>query len=176
MDDDIDFDELFGPPPGPDDPPAHPTYRATVVGARVTVIHWLPNLDVGPATRVLLREREAAGVSIADLNVLGTGTDRELVVRYLARGGGARAERALTRWAAMTGHKRLWLPDRLVALEPPKRFAPAATTCTNCGLEWREGAPEFWSMVRENGAFPAYCLVCGGDLPQWTIQRKRPVT
>jgi hypothetical protein len=109
---------------------------------------------------------------VADLTTSGDPPRRELVVRFLARGGGARAERTLARWAAATGHSRLWLPDRVVPLSPPERFDQARTTCSNCGVEWREGDPEFWANVQQSGSFPTYCLLCGGDLPQWTLSRR----
>ena len=172
MDED-DFFPFGDAEPDPDEPPGHPTYRATIVGERITVIHWVPFLASGPLHRPILREREQAGVTIADLTVLGEGTDRELVVKFLARGGGDPVRRKLSRWAAETGHRRIWFPDRVVELKPPSRFGTAATTCSNCGLTYREDEPEFWAMVRENGTFPTYCLVCGGDLPQWTARSKR---
>lgn len=112
-------------------------------------------------------------MTIADLTVLGRGLEREVIAKVLANGGGATAERALAGWAAATGHRRLWLPSQVVELELPVRFGKASTTCSNCGYFYREGAPEFWAMVRENGTFPTYCLVCGGDLPQWTTRGKR---
>lgn len=176
MDDEDDFLEGLDVPGAdegttdPDGPPGDPDYRATVVGARVTVIPWMSFLADGPLQRPALLERERAGVTIADLTVLGSGADREVVARFLARGGGTRAERALVRWAAATGHRRLWLPSRVVALEPPARFGKASTTCSNCGYVYRDGAPEFWARVRGAGTFPTYCLVCGGDLPQWTTR------
>jgi hypothetical protein len=171
MDDDFD---LFGDAdPDPDDAPGRPTYRATIVGERITVIHWVPFLASGPLHRPILREREQAGVTIADLTVLGDGPDRELVVKFLARGGGEAAGRALSRWAAQTGHRRIWFPGRVVDLKVPARFGQVATTCSNCGFTYHEDEPEFWATVRSNGTFPTYCLVCGGDLPQWTGRSKQ---
>jgi hypothetical protein len=162
-----DFEEWSLDPPDPDDAPPPPDYRATVVGARVTLIPWGPHLVVGPAHRALLREREAAGVTVADLTVSGSPPGREVVMRFLARGAGAGGERALLRWAAATGHRRVWLPGKVIPLSPPKRFGQARTTCSNCGVEWRESDPEFWAGVQSAGTFPGFCLICGGDLPQW---------
>lgn len=171
-DDDLDFD--FGcDPPGPDDPPGDPTYRATVHGDRLTVIHWMPHLRVGPVHRAMLREREASGITMADLTRLGESGARELVVHFLARGGGRAAERVLGRWAASTGHARMWLPERVVELRRPHRLGAVATTCPTCGTAWREAEPQFWAVVQEAGTFPTYCLLCGGDLPQWTAARAR---
>ena len=167
MDEDFDFDDFEFEEPGPDDPPDQPDYRATVVDGRVTVLPWGPHLLVGPTHRMLLREREAAGVTVADLTQAGKAPAREVVVRFLARGGGAAAERALVAWARWTGHSRIWLPGKVIPLSPPRRFGQAATTCSNCGVTWRESEPEFWAFVQEAGAFPTFCLVCGGDLPQW---------
>lgn len=158
---DLDFEEAT-----PDDPPPCPDYRATVVGSRVTVVPWGPHLAVGPAQRRMLRERADAGVSVADLTVSGVPPSRDLMVRFLA-GGGRGAQTALRRWAARTGHRRIWFPDRVVGLHPPRRFGQARTTCSNCGVEWRESDPEFWAGVQSAGTFPSYCLLCGGDLPQW---------
>ena len=172
MDDDIDFDDFeFFEERGPDDPPDQPDYRATVVDGRVTVIPWGMHLAVGPFQRAMLREREAAGVTVADLTVTGRAPRREVVVRFLARGGGAAAERALIAWARWTGHARVWLPGKVIPLSAPKRFGTACTTCSNCGVTWRESEPEFWAGVQELGTFPTFCLVCGGDLPQWTKVR-----
>jgi hypothetical protein len=173
--DDFDFGDFETglEPPDPDDPPPAPDYRAKVVGSRVTVICWGPHLMAGPAMRALLRERERAGVTVADLSVDGSAPGREVVVRYLARGGGAAAERVLARWAASTGHARIWFPDKVIALSAPKRFGSVHTTCSNCGVEWRESDPEFWAGVQEAGTFPSFCLLCGGDLPQWRRVRAR---
>lgn len=174
-DDDIeyeDFDELGPAAPDPDDPPGAPDYRATVVGDRVTLIHWSELLHQGPFHRALLSERAEAGVTIADLTVLETDV-RELVVSWLARGGGVAAERALLRWAAVTGHRRVWLPDRVVTPAAPRAFATATTTCPNCGVRWSESGTGFWARVQASGCFPGYCLLCGGDLPQWSTRRMR---
>ena len=173
--DDIDFSdfEFFDDEPDPDGPPGDPDYRATVVGPRLTVVHWMEYLHVSPIHRAMLREREAAGVTMADLTVLGEGGARELVVRLLAHGGGRDAERLLARWAAATGHVRLWLPERVIALRPPSRFGAVTATCPTCGVSWREQDPQFWAGVQAVGRFPTYCLLCGGDLPQWTGVREK---
>src|SRR3954471_18876070 len=92
-----------------------PDFRATVAGARVTVIPWMPALVCCGPMAGLLRERERAGVTIADLTRVN---DRELVARVLARGGARRAENALVRWAGAAGYTRLWLPSRVVELDP----------------------------------------------------------
>lgn len=165
--DDWDLDGLFDEPE-PDDAPGDPDYRATVSGDRLLVVNWMPCLDDGPVTRTLLRAREAAGTTIADLSVSGEPGERDLVVRFLARGGGRAAERRIARWAALTGHRRLWLPDRVVDLPRPRKLGEVATSCPSCGAEWREGDPRFWSSVQAAGLFPSFCLLCGGDLPQWT--------
>jgi hypothetical protein len=152
-----------------DDSPGSPDYRATVVWDRVTVIPWMRALVCsGPMTSMLL-ERERAGVTIADLTRCGGPDARELTVRVLARGGGRRAERVLVRWAATAGYERLWLPDRVVDLAPATGGRDAATRCTNCGADYREGTPEFWSAVRDLGMFPGWCPLCGGDMPQWRV-------
>lgn len=57
MDDEDDFleglhawEEGFDAPE-PDEPPGDPDYRSTIVGARVTVIPWVPFLADGPLQR-----------------------------------------------------------------------------------------------------------------------------
>ena len=171
--DDLDLFDYLDDDPDPDGPPSDPDYRVTVLGARLTVVHWMEHLHVSPIHRAMLREREAAGVTMADLTVMGVAGERELVVRFLARGGGRDAERVLMRWAAATGHRRLWLPERIVALRAPERFGEVAATCPTCGASWREQDPQFWAGVHSVGRFPTYCLLCGGDLPQWTGVREK---
>ena len=169
-DDDFEFEFDDWRPPDPDDPPPCPHYRATLRDGRVTVIPWGPHLSVGPVHRRLLRERAASGVAVADLVVSGAPPAREVVVRWLARAPGAEA--ALIRWASWTGHSRMWLPGKVIPLSAPKRFGQAVTTCSNCGVEWRESDPEFWAAVQSAGTFPSFCLLCGGDLPQWERARR----
>lgn len=173
-DEDFDFDDLFGEDePEPDDPPpAAPDFRATVAGARLTVLHWNHALHVSPLHRAVMREREAAGVTIADLRCTGAAPRREVAVTFLARGGGARAERLLARWASLTGHARIWFPGRVQELAPA-RAGTVSTTCSSCGMQWSESSAEFWAGVRAAGVFPSFCLICGGDLPQWTLSGKR---
>jgi hypothetical protein len=150
--------------PAPDDPPRAPAFRATIAGDRVTVIGHMPFMLGGPVAGAAFREREAEGVTLADVAVEGD----ELIVDLLAHGGGERAERALERWAALAGYRRIWFPGRVVALDAA---APgqAEVRCPGCGHRWAEHRPQFWLAVREAGQFPSYCLLCGHDLPQWEV-------
>jgi hypothetical protein len=49
----------------------------------------------------------------------------------------------------------------------------AEATCPTCGLPWRDDTVEFWERVRRDGAFPGFCLACGGSLPEWTVAAVR---
>jgi len=169
--DDFDFEDFELPTP--DDPPT-PDYRATVVGSEVTVIPCNPSaLFTGGPTGAIIRAREDDGVTVVDLCVSGELPDREVSVTFLARGGGRRAEKALVDWAAATGYRRIWFPARVVPLEPAGELGGARTTCPRCQAEWRDGGQRFWAGVRRRGLFPTWCMVCGGDLPQWKVRRRR---
>jgi hypothetical protein len=111
-------------------------------------------------------------VAIADLrrwrNDDGSG---ELSVEFLSGGDRRRAERVLERWARVAGYSRIWLPDRVVELrgaEPPP-VGTACADCPTCGTAWDDGIPEFWRTVHGAGCFPRTCLLCGGELPQWSL-------
>jgi hypothetical protein len=173
--DDIDFSEL-GLPKGEqadrDGPPPAPSFRATVRDGRVMLIGWMPCiLDSAAAARPALALREKASVTIADLAVSAEGLDREVAVTFLVHGGGRAAERALERWAEVTGHRRIWFPKRVVTFDecPPLRVA--SVTCPCCGHAYEESEARFWVAVHARGHFPNFCLFCGGDLPQWATRR-----
>ena len=69
------------------------------------------------------------------------------------------------------GHRRLWLPDRLVEIErDPEAITHASVRCDVCHARWSDGTPEFWLGVREAKAFPKWCPVCGCELPQWVTR------
>jgi hypothetical protein len=152
--------------------PGAPELRATIVGTRLTLHDWFPGLVCGGPFRDRFRDRRDAGVAIADLrrwrNDDGSG---ELSVEFLSGGDRPRAERALERWAHLAGYSRVWLPDRVV--EFPAASAPAVaranSSCPTCGAEWDDEIPEFWQTVRNSGCFPRTCLLCGGELPQWSL-------
>ena len=87
------------------------------------------------------------------------------------------AVRVLLSWAESVGYERVWLPDRLVALDPGALGLPAANiTCPTCHATWTDNSPEFWTEVHRQGRFPTACPICAGDLPQWSIDGRRPST
>jgi hypothetical protein len=93
--------------------------------------------------------------------------ERDLEVRFLANDGLA-ARRALRRWAARAGHRRIWFRDQVVDLEsPPELDGEFATTCPTCDLEISDSGPELTKFVHEVGHFPLNCFVCGTFVPQW---------
>ena len=174
MDDD-DFEHLFGAPEierDADSPPADPDFRITVVGRRITAISWMPCLMNGPGAGSAFREREADGVTVADLTADGAPGEREAVVTWLARGGGPEAERLLAKWAHTVGFSRVWFPDRVVTFPRPAAVTPVKVRCRGCGHEFETASPQFWADVRQSGRFPSWCLLCGHDLPQWRVSRR----
>jgi hypothetical protein len=93
--------------------------------------------------------------------------ERDLEVRFLANDVLA-ARRALRRWAARAGHRRIWFRDQVVDLEsPPELDGEFATTCPTCDLEISDSGPELTKFVHEVGHFPLNCFVCGTFVPQW---------
>lgn len=166
----MDFDELFEmfgiDPDDEGEAPSVPDFRATIRGSKLTLVGWAPHLlSVGP-TGALVRERAHAGVTIADLWVTGD-EPSEVIVGYLAVADRRRADRLLARWAEAVGHGRLWLPDRLVELDPDRPLGSARVECPTCGAGWQDGSTDFWVNVRQGGRFPSLCPICNGDLPQW---------
>jgi len=176
-DDDLDFDDLFadGEPKEQDrdGPPDEPTWRAVVRGDEVTLIHWMPWLMHGPGARLNFDAREQAGVSVADLTTIGSGFEREVIVDFRAHGGGVAAEKALERWAKITGYLRIWFPKRVVVFDECSPLRTATVTCPTCGHDYREREAQFWVTVQDCGQFPNWCLLCGGDLPQWEARRTK---
>lgn len=170
MDEDFDeiFDELFGDEDG--DRAPQPSWRATIRGCQLRLTTWAPWLARGGPMGALLAQRERAGIAIADLTVHG-GDERELSVRFHVAGPDPhQAEQVLVDWAARVGYGRVWLPDRLVAIQPdPERFGTAAVRCSTCRARWSDSTPEFWLGVTKAGAFPLFCPLCGCEMPQWTV-------
>lgn len=154
-----------------DDLPGPPALRATIVEGRITLNNWWPGLVCGGPWRQYFRERRDAGVAIADLRrSRDSGGEGDITVEFLSAGNRADAEAALEVWARWTGYRRIWFDDRVVDLgiDPPAVLT-AAVACPTCGARWDDGIPEFWASVRDEGVFPRTCVLCGGELPQWTV-------
>ncbi|MDP9384213.1 MAG: hypothetical protein M3P50_03085, partial [Actinomycetota bacterium] len=145
-----------------------PWWRATIAAGTVTLNPWTPRLiRGGPAAMVLER---LGDVAIADFFATGADGD-EVLVRFVSRSPRPEgAAEAVLDWARATGHRRVWLPDRVADLEPAgDRLCVAEVRCPTCGLEWRDETPEFWCGVHAAGAFPGFCAACGGSLPEWRV-------
>lgn len=181
-----DIDEIIEELEGDGEPQDDPTYRATIIPrtGRVSVTGWAAWLARAGALGKLLEDRRRAGVAIVDLTVTGEGRD-EVIARFYSDGGDLdRVEEALVEWAAHVGYRRLWLSDRMVALDPaPEQIGRATVRCPTCRAGWADSNPEFWLMVRKQGEFPRWCPVCGFELPQWRVsdpgretRKRRPAT
>jgi hypothetical protein len=143
-----------------------PSVRATIAGGQVTLNPQLAGtICGGPASMTFGR---LEGVVLVDLAHAGADHD-ELVatVPPNAPPVGAAARRILAEWAALVGYRRLWLPDRVIALEPPPPVGTAIVRCPTCTSVWADDSPGFWATVRANGHFPGYCPACSGSLPEW---------
>ena len=171
---DEDFNEIIDELTGDGDGPPAPTWRATIRGRRLTLTAWAPFLITNGPLGNLMPGREADGITIADLTVHGEDED-ELSVRFYALGTTIeRAEAVLIEWATRVGYRRLWLPDRLVPIEPePEQLGTASVRCPTCRARWQDGSPEFWLLVKGGGTFPKWCPMCGCELPQWTVRPAR---
>ena len=146
--------------------------RATIRDGKITLTPWQPSLaDSGPMSR-FLREREQAGVAIADLrDERDAAGKRELIVEFMAAGARrAEVESTLAAWATDVGFDRVWFPNGPVDLERGAvGLGTASVTCPTCGAEWIDASPAFWFAVADMGHFPTACSVCGNTLPQWTV-------
>jgi len=140
--------------------------RATIAGGRLTLNPPLRGtITGGPASMTLAHLH---GVVLVDLRHAGEDDD-ELVATVPPNAPRITptARRALARWAALVGYRRLWLPDRVLELEPPATLRVAEVRCPTCTATWSDGSESFWATVRANGHFPGYCPACGGSLPEW---------
>jgi hypothetical protein len=145
-----------------------PKFRATIADGRLMLIPWTPHLAFAGPLGVMARQRGEDGVTIVDLSAPGP---RELIATQVANGSRwPSARRTLLRWARIVGYRRVWLPDRVVDLEPPRRaLGEASVHCPTCHMHWTDGSPDFWAFVHENGSFPRWCTICGSGLPQWEV-------
>ena len=144
-------------------------FRATIRKGRVTMVPEDHAMVEGGALAVMTRAALEPDVSLATVSFdEEEGADeREVEVAFLA-GDHAFARRAIKRWAAATGHLRVWFDDEVYEPdELPHARGEAVTYCRTCGLEMRDGSEQFWDMVLDCGFFPPYCFACGASVPQW---------
>jgi hypothetical protein len=159
------------------DPDAYsePDFRATIVRGELTIVGWHSHLmgSWGP-TNTHLRNRDRAGIGIADLTVIREPDQQlELIVKFLCGGNRAEVRDAIVDWAASLGYGRVWLPDDVIELDGAELAAAerASTRCRTCRTRWEDDDPDFWLTARRWGIFPLACPLCGGDLPQWAVER-----
>lgn len=149
--------------------PVDPDLRATVrPDGTVRLVPWGPALVSGGPLLAMLRARAPRGLVVADLEILREdpeGPVGEVAVSFLV--GDER--HALCGWAASVGYRRIWFPDEVVDLEPLPPTV-ARVRCTGCRSAMEDGSPAFWAHVRLTGAFPSMCVLCGSDLPQWSVR------
>lgn len=149
---------------------ANPDFRITLLpDGSVRLVDWGLWLTSGGPLYTLLHARGRAGMGVADLTVLrdDDGAAVELIAEFRTGGGRGRHRAALLAWAATVGYRRVWLTGEVVELEPCPG-GPAQTRCTGCQVRLVDDGACFWEFVRNQGAFPATCVLCGSDLPQWT--------
>jgi hypothetical protein len=164
----MDFDELDDD--GETAPEREWFLRATIAGGELTLNPPISGtITGGPAAMTLARLRD---VVLVDLRHAGE-EDDELVATVPPNAPpiDRAARRVLTEWAALVGYRRLWLPDRVVELDPPPPVGTATVRCPTCASVWADSSPGFWALVRRNGHFPGYCPACGGSLPEWRPAR-----
>jgi hypothetical protein len=146
--------------------PGGPALRATIAGGRITLNPHLAGTILGGPAAMTFERLE--GVVLVDLAYAGADDDELVaIVPPNAPRVGRAARRALAEWAALVGHRRLWLPDRVLELEPPPPVGTVAARCPTCTSVWADDSPRFWATVRENGHFPGYCPACCASLPEW---------
>jgi hypothetical protein len=146
--------------------------RATIANGKITLNPPLRGtITGGPASMTLTR---LGDVALVDLRPAGEDDD-ELVATVPPNAPPLRraARRVLAEWAALVGYRRLWLPDRVVELDPPPPVGTARVQCPTCTSVWADDSESFWAMVRRNGHFPGYCPACGGSLPEWRTAAHR---
>jgi len=153
----------------------YPRFRATVADGRVGLVDWQPHMQTMGTVGRHLRECRERGVEVADLTVIDERPDeRELLVSFLAAGEARDdAKHTLTAWARSTGYRRVWLDEEVVEVEPDPGNGTCSVVCPACGSDFVEKLSELWPVVQKWGCFPSCCIVCGADLPQWSVERRR---
>ena len=146
-----------------------PMCRVTIRDGTVTLNRWRPGMGpFGPVKAGYLTVTAA----LADLHRAGEG--ELVVVPVRAVPWCEEATEAMIAWAARTGYRRLWLPDRVANVEAIAEAGRARVTCPSCGAVWEDEGPVFWEGVRRDGWFPGGCLACGGSLPEWEAAHGAP--
>ena len=146
-----------------------PMCRVTIRDGTVTLNRWRPGMGpFGPVKAGYL----SVTAALADLHRAGEG--ELVVVPVRAVPWCEEATEAMIAWAARTGYRRLWLPDRVANVEAIAEAGCASVTCPSCGAVWEDEGPVFWERVRRDGWFPGGCLACGGSLPEWETARGAP--
>lgn len=146
------------------------------MGERVVLNDWTPTLATRGPVGNHFRQCAAAGVAIADVTLTrSAGGELESIVRFLTHGDQANVEDTLIAWARLAGHRRIWLEDRVVetGVELPEAGV-LGVTCATCAARWEEHHHEFHTFVRSQGIFPSVCPLCGGVLPQWSLEARTP--
>ena len=93
-------------------------------------------------------------------------------VRFIANDVPA-ARRVIRRWAAITGHRRVWFKDEVADLEPPGGLdGEFGSTCLTCGFTVTDSGQDLMKFVRSAGHFPIHCFICGSFIPQWEPVRE----
>ena len=154
-----------------------PDFRVTLRrDGLVRLVDWGPWLTAGGPLHTLLDARGRAGVCIADLTVVrdDDGAATELVVDVHC-GDRPAHRQTLVEWAATVGYRRLWMDGEVAELTPTPG-GRAQTRCSGCRVRLVDADVSFWDFVRQRGAFPTSCCLCGADLPQWTLARQTPHT
>lgn len=153
--------------------PEPPDFRATIRrDGVVRLVDWGPWLAMGGPLHTLLDARGRVGVCIADLTVVRDEDDAAIELIVDVRCGDRPEHRAaLAAWAESVGYRRLWLDGEVLELEsaPGGR---AETRCSGCQVRLVDADVSLWEFVRQRGAFPNVCCLCGADLPQWTVPRQ----
>lgn len=153
-----------------DDTTMSPFARATITPDVLTLNAWNPGL-IGLGLRHQLLDGLADGKVLADLRIERREGGNELIVEVIAGDlAGGTAARLLA-WACDVGYRRVWLPERIVCLEPDQQpLGISRAECPTCGVSWNNESTDFLAQVRRSGWFPGWCNACGGSLPEWTLE------
>src|SRR4051794_7360225 len=118
-----------------------PRFRATIASGRLFLAQWHAGLIPGCGPQASrLRQRNKAGVAIADLSVIRNGPCQvEIIVSTLGGELTPAARLVLLTWATDTGYTRVWLPDSIVDLHDRDAACPRAhATCPSCRSRWED--------------------------------------